>query len=282
MRKDKAINILSIDFDYFVNASIEERMTIFPDANDNLAIGMNTFLWANRYGTPVMMNQKELLDVECLEGELNQLIKYLRGVAGQVPRVVVVNSHVELYKEVNDMVRLYEGACKKVNMIHIDHHSDCYKVSDRRELNCGNWINHLVNSVSNRKELSIKWIHNKDSELESIEDFSGIVEDFSDGTNMYEDLSSTFSNHTPDLIFLCKSVPWTPPHLDHYFDDLVRVVEECYGEPDWTIPVKYRPHVGLNFDPIQNIANRYTPKFKEYVKESLKQYEEIYSKHEVK
>ena len=41
----KPLNILSIDWDYFVNATEEQRIMDFPDSNDNLSQELGKFLW---------------------------------------------------------------------------------------------------------------------------------------------------------------------------------------------------------------------------------------------
>ena len=43
------MRILSIDFDYFIDASIEVRNECFPDGHDNFSPEITKFVWEGRY-----------------------------------------------------------------------------------------------------------------------------------------------------------------------------------------------------------------------------------------
>ena len=96
----------------------------------------------------------------------------------------------------------------RCDITNIDMHHDMF--NDNEELDCGNWVSHIKKTIP---ESNIKWIANPIS-LEAYGlDKLPIEYDF-----------ESIKNKKFDLIFICRSDIWSPPHLDKYFNMIVEQV----------------------------------------------------------
>lgn len=260
----KPINVLSIDWDYFINATEEQRITQFPDPNDNLGTKLNNFIWANRYA-----QNPKIHDIGVTTSEFDELKYYLTKVR-QNPKsvdtkVMITNSHKFIY----DFVVENLTDSTPVRMFHIDYHTDCYGMNftsyPKEELNCGNWVNYLCEHLKGRplKFSNISWLGRLDSERDP--DLPKVVKrvEYDPTMNDLADmLSHYFGGSIPDLIFLCKSNPWSPPHLDYKFDELSSILMK-------TGRVRYS----------NDIENRFTEEFKNTIADVRKSVEESINKY---
>ena len=187
------MRILSIDFDYFVDTSIETRNMFFPDGNDNLSATLNRFIWDRCYDFC-----KELKDIGVTK-EYDTMSNFLSTLKNG--RLLVADSHKEIEKFFSEI-----KPDEELEIINIDFHHDMF-VTGGNNLDCGNWLRFLVDLKPDAK---ITWIRREDSDTDS---FFGEFP-YHHTTDISE-VQGEF-----DLVFLCFSSPWTPPHLYDKFVDM--------------------------------------------------------------
>jgi len=191
-------NILSIDWDYFIEADGSFRACHFPDIpNEKYPKSLQHVIWVNRYAC-----DPELAKVgyKPIATKFVQLIK-------SVPFVVVAESHKYAYTYVVQKMR--ECHAKRVNLLNIDFHSDFR--SDADELDCGNWLSVLMSEYKGNYE----WLGWKDSYLNDIPKWLKFF------TNEQKALSE-IANTPWDMVFICRSDMWSPPHLDDAFTNIFK------------------------------------------------------------
>ena len=109
------------------------------------------------------------------------------------------------------------GEYKRLNLVNIDMHHDMF--NENETVDCGNWVSHIVKEIPKTR---IKWISNPVSkEAYGLTDrkFEIIENDF-----------ESIRDKKWDLIFLCRSDIWTPPHLDREFIDIANLIMETSAE----------------------------------------------------
>ena len=247
----KPLNVLSIDWDYFIDATLEQRMTLFPDGNDTLGSELNKIIWQSRYAENEELSRIKY-DEEAFNGMMDYLYRVRKNYKSPYVKVMITNSHKHIY----DFVTKNSDKDRPIRMFHIDYHTDSYGF--QAELDCGNWVDHLNKYLYDRarKFSTIQWLGREDSEaiigspkLLQQTEIDGCIE---------RTVDKFFHGEIPDLIFICKSNPWSPPHLDSYFDKMFGIAKKI-GHVWYT-----------NF-----IENRYTDEFKSNYKELRKAYESI-------
>lgn len=221
----KPFKVLSIDFDYFVAATSQEKWE-FPDPNENLGIDLNTQLWMNRYSQwrySAKSNNTRLLTDVSVSPAYGQVVKYLKSLS-TVSKVYVTNSHALIYN-------FLEHIKSPIKLLNLDDHSDFYGIG--AELNCGNWGNLLFDLLKEQnllKDSEINWVHNLDSfnKAEFTENYQKYSELLTESYVLPKDLGnylkSYFDEETPDMIYLCRSSCWVPPHLDYKFLEMSKVI----------------------------------------------------------
>lgn len=186
----KKIKILSIDFDYFIKATLEERNTKFPDGLDNAPPEMLRQMWSEAY-----LKYPEILDIG-VTNTYDYMCCYLRS--HKFKKVLVADSHKEIQQLINTIPE-----STKLEVYNIDFHHDMYHYfSSGEEINCGNWARKLVYEKDNK----YIWIKREDSDTRTI---FGEVE-----CKIKSYLRVALKGIKFDYVFLCKSPEWTPPHLD--------------------------------------------------------------------
>lgn len=219
------MKILSIDWDYFINCSASDRAVLFPDGgNERLGIAMSTYVWASRYGY-----EERLEKIKSRSQDIDKLKKIIEK-NKEAYLYICADSHQHLGEFIlnPDMEKKVK---KDLTIVNIDHHHDMFGIGE--ELNCGNWLNKVLEKYP---ETKVKWIRNEDSNTEN---FVG-----EDSTNI-EDADDTY-----DVIYICRSFIWSPPHLDKEFGVLNRFIAKRAAF------ILFR----------QEIANRWDDDFKKDVK----------------
>lgn len=157
--------VLSIDWDFFINATEKERIRLFP-CDDMYYDSEDIFdEWAEMYEE----NEDELYDIDIKEKEYNYIFHKLRELLIDNPdiKVVIADSHRHIYKHIKNMQK---ESVYNLNLINIDFHHDCYS-SD--EIGCESWVYHLIkeHTVSN-----LVWICDKTSgiDAEIIDEHEGV------------------------------------------------------------------------------------------------------------
>lgn len=197
----KHLNVLSIDFDYFQKVAFDTIKTCYPDGID-LPAELSTIVWSSYYANP---NTEKLLQlVSTDKTQLAQLCTLLTKQESKTP-VCIANSHVHIYDFIHKYVDKFNA--KTTDVVNIDMHHNLF--NDNPEIDCGNWLMHIAKDFPDGK---IFWISNPISN-----EAYGLGEEFDDIINhSIEEIKNT----KYDIIFLCRSDNWLPPHLDGDFDDL--------------------------------------------------------------
>lgn len=247
----KTLNVLSIDFDFFQNVDIETIIRHYPDPID-LPTELSRIVWTGHYASPIAYEKIKQVtpDTENIEA-LKQLIK--TSSQKKAPDARIANSHKYAYDFIMDHIKEnpdYEA----VNLVNIDMHHDLF--NDNQTLDCGNWIGKLMEHLKSiNKHYILSWIANKTS-------FEAYSLKQNELPHTYDNFD-ILKNKTWDLIFLCRSDNWLPPHLDDSFTDLVNDV------------IDYSSSCEFNLDILQS---RYDESFKE-ICEQMQQLNNAYAKH---
>ena len=199
----QTLNVLSIDFDYFQNVSKDVLMNCYPAGLD-LSTELSIFTWSGYYNNP--KSAKELQKVEILEDELNHLKKLLLSDRiSDDADVMITNSHVFIYELIHNCMERNDHY-KDIRCINIDLHHDF--VNGSEDVDCGNWISHLYKDYGDH--FKFDWVVNPISRtLSTVCDIK--IKDF-------------------DVVFLCRSDNFFAPHLDPYFDEIVRLIESRFHD----------------------------------------------------
>ena len=195
------LKILSIDFDFFQDTDIDTLRYGYPEGID-LSTGLSKIVWAGKYSTKHKYGEK-IKSVKINIPLFNQIIDILNNQNCNIP-VLIAQSHVSIYDFIHENMKDKD----KLDIVNIDLHHDI--LNDNDELDCGNWICHIVSDFPNT---NVQWITRKVS-LECY------------GMNSNRNIPARFDfdkiqNECFDAIFLCRSDAWVPPHLDDYFDEMI-------------------------------------------------------------
>lgn len=185
------MKILSIDFDYFIDANLRTRNDKFPDGEDCIDEKTLKKLWDYFYG-----EYPEIKEIGVIP-EYNILLEYLRE--HKDTERVFYDSHKEIE-------RLFDKLDTNSSITNVDFHSDNY-ISGGEKVDCANWVRIVKERYP---DLHIEWIKREDSETENLL-----------GVFPYEMTDMFELDENYDIIFLCFSPEWTPPHLRNLFEDLI-------------------------------------------------------------
>ncbi len=201
MNNDPILHVLSIDFDLFQNVDEDTVAFFYPDGID-LPTDLSSLVWMSRYITTG--GQKRMKNITANTKMLKALKNLIRkSTRKTMPDVMICNSHVNIYDFIHS--RLDDSCYDGLAIDHLDMHHDMF--NDNDQLDCGNWLSYIKEETNT----DITWVANPASrELYALEgqEFDIIRTDFED-----------IKGHTWDMIFLCRSDNWLPPHLDGYFED---------------------------------------------------------------
>lgn len=201
---------ISLDWDYFIKATAEDRASLFPDGGiENLPESVKSVIWDSHY------SGKSALKKVRTVSELTDIKKYIAG--NKFEEALVVESHRYMY----DFVMRSTDEDSVFKVINVDFHHDYYQFGEEdefEEVNCGNWVIKLLKKYKNMK---YTWVCREDSDLDT--DFE-IPECVSIETDLNKVLSE-ISKEDELYIFLCRSDMWSPPHLDSKFTALAEAIE---------------------------------------------------------
>lgn len=192
------VGILSIDFDYFIDVSSEERDMYFPKGSDEIPKEKLAAMWEKRY-----LEFPELKKVGVID-EYYLFKDFLLTLNIHKENFYKADTHKDIYEIIRKIPRNLQ-----IYIVNIDFHHDYYHFyRDGDKYNCGNWLRRLVEE---RPSTKVKWIRRSDSQLFSLE-----------GLFPFEhttDIKSIF-NDKFDYIFICRSPEWSPPHLSNKFEEI--------------------------------------------------------------
>lgn len=239
--------VLSIDWDYFMAATAEQRSRLFPDGgNENLPSVLSDFIWASKYA-----DSSELQFIEADTPAINYILSFIRKTCDKTTRMFVSDSHKWAY----DDITKYKPVGNNLQVINVDFHHDCYTMNEG--IDCGNWLGHLAN-LPDVDEFQAIWVKRPDSDdlccpgdisyLKGVEaKHPQFLQDAFIG-----DLHSLDKTHF-DMLYICRSSCWSAPHLDSEFLEFCR---------------KCKKHVGWCYE--ECLENRYNTAFTKNVEETAK------------
>lgn len=206
----KKFKVLSIDFDYFVKMSADQ-MVLFPDPID-LPTELSTFVWASTYAYNKNKIEKIAINKSAIS-KMRQIIKSNRNVWDDDCTTMITNSHKHIYDFITKKYKPKRDG--QLIIYNIDMHHDMYPISSN--VDCGNWATHIKKKYKNSE---ITWIQNRISN-----------ELFPPNYEKPDHITKNFDciqNEQFDLIFLCRSDNWLPPHLDCEFQKLKDTITENF------------------------------------------------------
>ena len=193
----RTVNVLSVDWDFFINVSLNERIALFPDVtSENIDTRVFNFVWATRYAESMIAN-KSIKKIGVYKGYA-KLKTFLSNLPSTIP-VLITDSHEHAYqffKEENHLL----------NVVNIDLHHDMYRTG--ADVDCGNW---LLKLVEENRVNSITWVNHEDSDIGDVQNYKNLQIT----TNINSVLNRSYSR-----VFICRSSIWSPPHLDKKFIEL--------------------------------------------------------------
>lgn len=201
---------LSIDWDFFIDATMEQRCLLFPDGgNENLPDYLREFIWDSRYRHP------DLKDIK-VSSEYNYFYHTCRKFSNG--QAFVADSHKWMYYFVMNNTEPDE----EFEVYNIDFHHDLYNFqTSGGEVNCGNWATLLRRDRPNMKYM---WVKRLTSDVESAEKRIFGVEMMN-----FQAFRTRFRFYNMSLhfsyLFICRSAVWSPPHLDPEFVKAVKALK---------------------------------------------------------
>ena len=194
--------ILSIDWDYFINATADERAFYFPDSgNEHLPEFLQNSIWASRY---CQDGDQKLEDFKVDDEEVEH-IRHIVYHQNPSFKADVQESHALLYSFAKSLFE--KSAEDTLEIVNIDFHHDVYDFYNEK-VHCGNWLAHIITEYPDGE---YHWIRKDDSD-ELLVEFKGSIKEHM-GMISFEELF----NEDFDYVFVCKSGMWSPPHLDKEF-----------------------------------------------------------------
>ena len=206
--------ILSIDYDFFQEATATEQVLLYPDGRDYANENLRNFIWEMRYkNTPplskIKTNQKLLSDIKTI------LLNQNKGIP-----VVIKNSHMFAYQVA---MLLHEATQMMSDVYNIDMHHDMFTEGFMPDkVDCGNW---LLTAKEEKHVKHITWLARTASKDLCSDEKTQPDEIFYDTLDPIKTMKF-------DTIFLCRSDMWSPPHLDKYFHQLITLCKKHFNNID--------------------------------------------------
>ena len=218
----KPLRVLSIDWDYFQVVTSDIIVNDYPDGHD-FGTELSIMSWSNHYAN--RQTEQRLNTVRINKKAYKEIIRAIKrssDLTGRSCKTMVVNSHKHLYDFIKDTYdqALYDG----VDVYNFDMHHDMFTTDliekdgqveyQIKDLDCGNWASHVKKDFNG----VIHWVCNEVSdELYPSDLPDEITKDYT----CIRDIQF-------DLVFLCRSDVYSPPHLDEYFDEMRKVIQSYY------------------------------------------------------
>lgn len=205
---------LSVDWDFFIGATAEQRYMMFPDGgNESLNTTLRDYIWDTHYRDPNLAK----LGVSSHFPAMRRICREFRG------DCFIADSHRFAY----DFIMEHTKPDEEFEVYNIDFHHDLYNYRTGEErVNCGNWGTILH---EDRPNMKFYWVKRNDSETMTIGDVEVDAEMIS-----FKDFLARFSNAVSahfDYLYLCRSAMWSPPHLDPKFVQLVKpLMQNCFTQ----------------------------------------------------
>lgn len=208
----KKPRILSIDFDYFQDTERDTVVKYYPDGID-LPYPLSSIVWTNVYAKSCPGYD----DIQRVKIN-NDLLLIAEGVIlcqnSNIP-VIIKQSHLGIWEE----TKLRFDPDNGLYIAHVDFHHDFTNGYEEQGIvDCGNWL-YFMTKIYKAK---LRW-YTRSVSLDcykcSYDEMPAIRDDL-----LPLSMESDF-----DMIYICRSDAWIPPHLDCYFDRLVKLCEKKFS-----------------------------------------------------
>lgn len=202
----RKFRVLSVDWDYFIDATASIRAEYFPDGGVFVPY-LENVIWSQHYSYGHGSTVRKIGVKQDEYRALGVFLRRLRKNPKFKHHVYLANNHQDCYNYIKEEVK--KGGYTDISITNIDFHHDLYDEA-LPNLNSGNWLAKLI--VEDKAKC--KWVRQRDS-------YKGSTSLKVPDRNypMDKALSAEY-----DMIFLCKSGLWSPPHLDKYFVKLCEIV----------------------------------------------------------
>lgn len=211
-QKDKEIDmfkILSVDWDFF-----------FPDVNkydwqmDENRLLFYEWIWTIRWSNTALFDPK-IRAKEDMWPRSSFLKLWDQVCPSFNKRLVICDSHLDILR----VIDAFTSSDEEIAIINFDQHHDWgYGNPDGKE-SCGNWARQLEDRLIDFWQIYPDW--RRDEPERNIPDH--VV--FSYEEEIYNQIPKDF-----DLIFICRSSPWTPAWADRLW---LRFIEYWKGTMAW-------------------------------------------------
>lgn len=217
------MRVLSIDFDYFPVCT-RENYDSFPDGIEQNP-QLSEVIWATKYlfadgVDKIQLNREELQKVKRIIERNSDKAKKVKG--RKYAKAMVTLSHTQAYYFITSHIEDAE----EIEIVNLDAHHDLFNKNP--DLDCGNWLGFLREEL--KEKVKIKWVTNQvNLELYGFGD--------TDIGRLFYTTIDDIADTDYDLIFLCRSDSWLPPHFDNDFIDLADFIGESIEESflDWRV-----------------------------------------------
>jgi hypothetical protein len=197
------LNVLSIDWDYFINADMCERMELFPDGgNENLSLFLGNTCWSGHYYDGKLEQIKT--DAQAIKKVKECLKKHN---IDSIMSYMIADSHKHAYEFVHEYCDA-EGY-DSLNLVNIDYHHDVYSNGDG--VDCGNWLAKLIKDFDG-SDSQFTWVARHDSDMNL-----GVSLDGCENKLLCVEDLDIIDEYQWDIVYICRSSMWSPPHLDRKF-----------------------------------------------------------------
>jgi hypothetical protein len=242
------LNVLSIDWDYFIDTTSHKRLVLFPDGgNEYLPNDIGNMIWAVHY-----INSSSGRELRKINANIAEIENLMNIISASQPldilgtkTLMVAKSHSKIYNMISDVANTlkkeYDEEFIDLNLVNIDFHHDCYFFPNKDlsnyynkpsiDVDCGNWVWNLAPMFYG---FNYTWVHHNENDVER-NDFDNMANYWKDDPvvsfNEYESISDV-ADFKPDIVFICRSDMWSPPHLDYDFIDMVDTIRFMKNEDD--------------------------------------------------
>lgn len=190
---------MSIDWDYFQDVT-KDQIRDYPDGHETMPT-VNNIVWALRYSkTYPNFNPEDITINHNLYTHMCDIIRTQCRKHKGMP-VCIALSHAYCYRFIKNLFPDEDD----IELYNVDMHHDLF--NDNKELDCGNWIHFVMRDYNTE----VFWF-NRDVSVEAYK----LPKNRKD-IRMYPDDLSLCDGVDFDAIFVCRSDPWIPPHLDEFF-----------------------------------------------------------------
>lgn len=211
-----AFKVLSIDFDYFQEVTEDTVKKYYPDGCD-LPSKITSVVWSPKYNK-LYKGYSDIAFMKLNEQLFKQAKQILMEQDTNTP-CIIEQSHIKIWDAITSEVPISKE--NKLQLVHIDFHHDFINDNEKQGIvDCGNWVYHATHLYT----AQLLWFTRSES-LKCYGMEPGEIPCFTDDLSRIIGCGPWF-----DMIFICRSDPWTPPHLDKRFDELKQLCEDRFSD----------------------------------------------------